>query len=170
MNGTHNFDLSVSHGDLKKSVTLILIINRFFRYVTFVLSGRVFCHRSVLVALAALSPGARLGPSPPLYPGLSLYFACCGRRRHTLHNCLTRIRHVRLLFKCHLVTEYIMTITNHVRRIQELSDLVIEYVDDREYAKAHTVIDAIEKRARLAHEHIDDLQDLVSPSLVPAER
>ena len=61
-----------------------------------------------------------------------------------------------------------MTITNHIRRIEDLAELVIEYVDDREYEKAHTVLDAIEKRARLAHEHIDNLQLVTRPVPVPA--
>lgn len=61
-----------------------------------------------------------------------------------------------------------MTITNHIRRIEELAELVIEYVDDREYAKAHTVIDAIEKRSRLAHEHVDHLQLIAERTFISA--
>lgn len=53
-----------------------------------------------------------------------------------------------------------MTITNHIRKIEELSEKVIEYVDDREYRQAHHVITSIERRCLLAHEHVDYLQSV----------
>lgn len=51
-----------------------------------------------------------------------------------------------------------MTITNHIRRIDELNQLVIDLVDTREYALAHCALDDIEKKVREAHRHIDNLQ------------
>ena len=51
-----------------------------------------------------------------------------------------------------------MTITNHIRRIEDLAEQVIGFVDSREYEMAHSALDDIEKRTRLAHEHLDHLQ------------
>lgn len=61
-----------------------------------------------------------------------------------------------------------MTITNHIRAIEDLAELLIEYVDDREYSKAQIVIDAIEERTRLAREHIDHLQLISERTFFPA--
>ena len=63
-----------------------------------------------------------------------------------------------LFFQRHYVTEYIMTITNHIRRIEDLANQVIEDVDDREYEKAHCALDDIEAKCHAAHRHIDNLQ------------
>lgn len=61
-----------------------------------------------------------------------------------------------------------MTITNHIRRIEDLAEQVIEDVDDREYGKAHCALDDITNKVRLAHEHIDHLQDVTLRIPVPA--
>jgi len=61
-----------------------------------------------------------------------------------------------------------MTITNHVRKIQNFADLLIENVDERKYRHAHHTIDAIESEARLAHEHIDNLQQSADCAARPA--
>lgn len=61
-----------------------------------------------------------------------------------------------------------MTITNHIRRIEDLAAQVIEHVDDREYRKAHFALDDIETRVRLARAHIDHLQDVTPRALVSA--
>jgi len=61
-----------------------------------------------------------------------------------------------------------MTITNHIRMIETLASVVIEYVDDREYENAHSALDDIETRVRLAHEHLDHLQDVTPRVPVPA--
>lgn len=53
-----------------------------------------------------------------------------------------------------------MTITNHIRTIEDIANNVILAVDDRKYGTAHMLLDTIEKRARLAHEHIDQLQNI----------
>lgn len=74
----------------------------------------------------------------------------------------------RFLFQCHFVTEYIMTITNHIRRIEDLANQVIEHVDDREYEKAHCALDDIEAKCHAAHRHIDHLQQVTSDFPVPA--
>jgi len=55
-------------------------------------------------------------------------------------------------FLCHFVREYIMTITNHIRRIEDLAEQVIGFVDTREYEMAHSALDDIEIKLRLADE------------------
>ena len=61
-----------------------------------------------------------------------------------------------------------MTITNHIRRIEDLANQVIEDVDDREYEKAHCALDDIEVKCHAAHRHIDHLQDVTPRSFVSA--
>lgn len=61
-----------------------------------------------------------------------------------------------------------MTITNHIRGIQADADEVIELVDQRDYGTAHVFLDSIEKRVRLAHEHIDHLQEVNAKISSPA--
>lgn len=60
-----------------------------------------------------------------------------------------------------------MTITNHIRNIQNFADLLIENIDERKYRHAHHIINAIECEARLAHEHVDKLQNVSSYSDLP---
>lgn len=61
-----------------------------------------------------------------------------------------------------------MTITNHIRRIEDLAEQVIAAVDDRNYFKAHFALTEIETRTRLAHEHVDHLQDVQPRAFSPA--
>lgn len=56
--------------------------------------------------------------------------------------------------------EHRMTITNHIRRIEDLAEQVIAHVDNREYVEAHEDLEYIETRVRLAHEHVDHLQQV----------
>ncbi len=51
-----------------------------------------------------------------------------------------------------------MTITNHIRKIQEHAESVIEHVDARNYRNAHLSLDAIAANVSSARDHIDDLQ------------
>lgn len=51
-----------------------------------------------------------------------------------------------------------MTITNQTKCIAELADQIQGIIDSREYELAHSVLDDIETKARLAHRHIDNLQ------------
>lgn len=60
-----------------------------------------------------------------------------------------------------------MTITNHTRKIEELSGDVIHYVDAREYPNAHCALDDIEKEIRAAHRHIDNLQRKTDSAFKP---
>jgi len=53
-----------------------------------------------------------------------------------------------------------MTITNHIRRIEELAGHVIIFVDSRKYEQAHCLLDDIEKKVRESHRHIDHLQNV----------
>lgn len=61
-----------------------------------------------------------------------------------------------------------MTITNHMRRIEERAGHVLVFVDARKYREAHHALYDIEERALLAHEHIDHLMDVTAWDLVPA--
>lgn len=72
-------------------------------------------------------------------------------------------------FLCRLVKEYDVTISNHIKRIEELSVIVISHVDAREYREAHSALDDIEARARAAHAHIDHLQQVCPGVLAPVE-
>lgn len=60
-----------------------------------------------------------------------------------------------------------MTITNHIRRIEYHCFKVIEHVDAREYRHAHSALDDIADRVRLAHEHLDHLQTVAPRVPVP---
>jgi len=60
-----------------------------------------------------------------------------------------------------------MTITNHTKLIQILADKVIENVDLRQYPQSHCLLDDIEKQVRLAHRHIDYLQDVTDSEPIP---
>lgn len=51
-----------------------------------------------------------------------------------------------------------MTLTNHIRRIQELGSEVIKQVDRHNYPAAHSALDDIEARCQAAHVHVDNLQ------------
>lgn len=61
-----------------------------------------------------------------------------------------------------------MTITNHMQRIEELAGEVLKYVDARDYPDAHIFLDEIEKKVRLAHRHIDHLQNVTEFGARPA--
>ena len=54
--------------------------------------------------------------------------------------------------------EYIVTLTNHTRRIEELAGDVIHFTDAREYEKAHCAIDDIESKCHKLRRHIEQLQ------------
>lgn len=61
-----------------------------------------------------------------------------------------------------------MTITNHIRKIQEHAESVIEHVDDRDYAKAHVALDFIEHNVRSARDHIENIQAKADCAARPA--
>ena len=61
-----------------------------------------------------------------------------------------------------------MTLTNHIRRIEDLAPQVIVFVDTKEYPLAHIALDDIEKSVRLAHRHIDHLQNVTDFCARPA--
>ena len=62
----------------------------------------------------------------------------------------------------------IVTITNHIRKIQEHADSVIEHVDDRDYARAHVALDYIEHNVCSARYHIEKLQSIAACATCPA--
>lgn len=51
-----------------------------------------------------------------------------------------------------------MTLANNIQNIEKLSCSVICRVNTKEYVQAHCALDDIEKEARAAHRHIDNLQ------------
>ncbi len=62
-----------------------------------------------------------------------------------------------------------MTITNHIQRIQSLADDTLRLADLKDYGNAHMLLDEIEKKVRLAHRHIDHLQNVTDFCARPAE-
>lgn len=64
--------------------------------------------------------------------------------------------------------EYIVTLTNHIRNIQDLAPQVIEFADAKEYPLAHCALDEIEKEVRRVHRHIDHLQNVTDFCARPA--
>lgn len=71
-------------------------------------------------------------------------------------------------FQCHYVKEYSMSITNHIRKIQEHAESVIEHVDEKRYRMAHSALDIIATQVRESHEYIDKLQLVKPRDLAPA--
>lgn len=61
-----------------------------------------------------------------------------------------------------------MTITNHLRDIETLATETVHHVDRKEYHRAHLRLDEIENKARLAHRHIDHLQNVTDFAARPA--
>jgi len=53
-----------------------------------------------------------------------------------------------------------VTLTNHIRNIEDLAPQVIEFADAKEYPLAHCALDDIEKEVRRVHRHIDHLQNV----------
>lgn len=51
-----------------------------------------------------------------------------------------------------------MTITNHIRKIQEQAERVIEHVDDMDYECANVDLDNIEANVRSARDLIEEIQ------------
>lgn len=60
-----------------------------------------------------------------------------------------------------------MTITNHLRRIEELANHVTVYVDSQNYAEAHEALDGIESCCHASHSHIDNLQTVFNQAFKP---
>ena len=92
--------------------------------------------------------------------------------RASSYSCVgsTALRGPQPVIQRHFVKEYIVTITNHIRRIEDLASEVIGHVDAREYQKAHCALDDIEKKVRSAREHIDHLQFVTYFSLASSGR
>lgn len=64
----------------------------------------------------------------------------------------------RFLSFSRFVKEYIVTLTDHIRKIQEHAERAIEHVDDRDYACANVALDNIEANIHSARDHIENLQ------------
>lgn len=156
------------HGGLKKSPTINQVKNDFFRPVTSFPSGRQYSFPDPVAGFEQSIFTNHSTSVPATVPIFFLDFACGGLQSFQPFSLSRVVLAVRPLFQCHFVTEYIMTITNHVRRIQDLADQVIAHVDDRNYCAAHSALVDIEERVCLAHEHIDHLQDVTPRAPVPA--
>ncbi len=61
-----------------------------------------------------------------------------------------------------------MTITNHIRRIEELAGDVIYLVDHKDYEMAHLRLDELEGKVHAARRHIDHLQNVTDFAARPA--
>jgi len=61
-----------------------------------------------------------------------------------------------------------VTITNHIKRIDELASGVLRLVDLKDYENAHLLLDDIEKKVHAAHRHIDHLQNVTDFCARPA--
>ncbi len=61
-----------------------------------------------------------------------------------------------------------MTLTNHTRRIEELTGDVVYHVDAREYPKAHLVLDEMQSKLFALRRHIEHLQNVTDFAARPA--
>ena len=61
---------------------------------------------------------------------------------------------------CRFVKEYIVTLTNHIRTIQDFASTCLIHVDRKEYPQAHICLDDIEARVRAVRRHIEHLQNV----------
>ena len=160
--------LRCSHGGLKKSLYTTQVKDGFFGPVTSFPSSRQLSFPCAVAGLLVDLTYLHLQSMPVTVLFQALDFARGGRQHRFVHfqspSCLAG-RH---LFQCHFVKEYIVTITNHIRRIEDLAEQVIEHVDARDYQKAHSALDDIGTRVRLAHEHLDHLQTVTPRVPVPA--
>jgi len=153
---------------LKKSVTLSLDVKYFFGpAISFPTDGGVYVRTAVAGLPVDLTPdNLQSMPATVFFPDVG--FTPGGLRSfQQLHHVIVDLAG-RLFSKCHYVKEYVMTITNHTRRIGELAAQVLKHVDDREYVEAHEDLDYIETRVRLAHRHIDHLQNVTDFCARPA--
>lgn len=190
MKGTDDFALERCRCSLKKNVTLYEHVKHFFRPVTIGSPRRLLFIVSAVLSLqldlTLQDLQSLLGTAVIFYPDFD-----CGGLQLCQHSSDESVvlagryfyggllsvavwirspyKHAaRRLFQRHHVKELIMTITNHIRRIEYLADQVIVHVDERNYCAAHSALDDIIVRTLLAHEHIDHLQDVLPVELVPA--
>lgn len=105
-----------------------------------------------------------------IYPiGMELVFPYCSGRYTGGFSDPSEAAHAgHCIYNSSLRKEHTVTITNHTRHIEELAGEVIHYVDAREYPNAHICLDDIEKEVRLAHRHIDHLQNVTEFCARPA--
>lgn len=61
-----------------------------------------------------------------------------------------------------------MTITNHIKWIQNEAEAIIEHADARDYASAHVNLDNIESHVRGVRNHIKELQRKADCAARPA--
>jgi len=164
----HYFGFTRSHGSLKKSVSLILIIKCFFGHVTSFLSGRDICFRQTVAGLLVDLTVRILQSVPATVPVFVLDFDCGGRFPVRGLACAPQNRGGRRFLNGYFSKEHTVTLTNHTQRIEELSHQVRNYADQRNYGEAHCSLDDIEKEVRLVHRHIDHLQNVTDFASRPA--
>ena len=191
MKRTRCFDFRLCPVSLKKRVTCIRLIKLFFRPVTFYRSGRFW-----FMGTGATGRKSEFGSAPSLlWPVALLFFAILGESNYNFPRCSLsyRIEHRsscslfsgrfcatsvpfflfflsgRFFYFRHFVKEYIVTLTNHIRRIEELAAQVIVLADSRDYPQAHLALDEISSRVHSARVHLDHLQD-VQPKLIDSKK
>lgn len=167
MNGQDYFGFSVSHGNHKKRAKITLRINLFFRSVTYVVTLSDTCIRSAVAGPCAARDGGFKGNSPAaVFLLLSPSMLCDPPSLHCFVSPPTCTAGHRFSPNPG-IKDFPMTITNHMRIIEQLTCVVIEHVDDRDYGHAHIALDSIEFRVRLAREHVDNLQRVTTDKPAP---
>ena len=189
MNRTHIFDFCLLPGRLKKSLNFRGAIKCFFRPVTFLPRFPHLRMSTAVVGTGILSKPPFFSPLPATVPFFRPRleqvgppaFRLIDRCLSIIHNRLALTGRFRLVnsfaavqrrsglffFLCHFLKEYIVTITNHIRRIEELAASVLEHVDARRYPEAHIALDDIESKCHSARAHLIHLQDVLPPVHVP---
>ena len=61
-----------------------------------------------------------------------------------------------------------MTLTNHIKRIDELSGAFTILVDNRKYEEAHIVLDEIQATSHALRRHIEHLQNVTDFAARPS--
>lgn len=151
MERTHNFVFRCCRCCLKKSSQICKAKSSFFGPVTF----RPSLHAPLLST--AIVPFFLTVPIPS--------GRCAWSDR------IPRITPIagRFLFLRHFVKEYIMTITNHIQKIQSLCHDVFYDVDHRNYQQVKVHLVNIDIHVRAACRHIERLQNAHDPPLVSEE-
>jgi len=61
-----------------------------------------------------------------------------------------------------------VTLTNHTKRIDELTGAFTILVDNKKYEDAHIVLDEIQSKVQSLRRHIDNLQNITRFTVRPA--
>lgn len=61
-----------------------------------------------------------------------------------------------------------MTLTNHIKRIEDLTSAFTIMVDNRKFGEAHIVLDEIQSKTQALRRHIEHLQNVTDFCARPA--